>query len=90
MHKFTIAWASVLGFFIVISLPKLLRAIRKGRAFNDTLGIKEDWNRNHYSSLAGGQRAGVRGGKWEALSDKASSWLYWSLPGLELNLAQRM
>lgn len=85
-HNFTIAWTAVLAFFVVISLPKLVRAIRRGRAFKDTLGITESWN--SYALLAGERRPGTRGGKLEAVSDKVFSWFYWSIPGLELNLGQ--
>jgi ferric-chelate reductase len=42
--KFSIIWASALGFFLLLSIPRIVRAVRTGRGqydFRNWVGIKE-------------------------------------------------
>jgi hypothetical protein len=92
-RKFTIIWASVLAFSIVISLPLLVRALRRGTALKGLLGISEVWYRNPQyrgikpsTSVKRGQSQGPR--KIEAALNRVVSPLWWRIPGLSLNVGQ--
>ncbi|KAH6917786.1 ferric reductase-like transmembrane component/FAD binding protein [Coprinopsis sp. MPI-PUGE-AT-0042] len=91
--NFSIIWCSVLGLSLLISLPSLARAIRQGRAFRGLFGVSESWDGNQYHGVASGdsKRRGLppaKSRKIEALLNKTASVLWWSLPGLEVNLGQ--
>lgn len=42
--KFSIVWASVAGFFILIAFPTFIRFLRKGRIIDAFTGVREDAN----------------------------------------------
>ncbi|RXW14546.1 hypothetical protein EST38_g11309 [Candolleomyces aberdarensis] len=90
-RKFTIIWTSGLAFFIVISLPLLVRALRSGTALKGLLGISELWYPQYRAiepsiSVKRGQSQGPR--KIEAALNRVVSPLWWCIPGLSLNIGQ--
>ncbi|TFK26125.1 ferric reductase-like transmembrane component/FAD binding protein [Coprinopsis marcescibilis] len=90
--NFTIIWTSVLAFFVLISLPHLIRSIRNGRAFKGVFGVSESWGEPRYQALSSGSNETISKGSnkrpVDAFVDKFLSICWWSLPGLELTLGQ--
>ncbi|KAI0071226.1 hypothetical protein K474DRAFT_1652757 [Panus rudis PR-1116 ss-1] len=91
-RRFTIIWTSVLGLVVVLSLPRLVRAIRAGRAFVGLFGI---WGGSGYVPIRDERTDGhgerrVRRGRSGLVSvtEKLAASFGWTLPGLELTLAQ--
>lgn len=89
-RKFTIIWASFLGFFILVSLPRLFTTIRNGTAFKGLLGITENWNHGQYQALLPKKHRARRVRRAEIVLDKLASLFLWCIPGFELNLGQGM
>ncbi|KAF6745042.1 ferric reductase-like transmembrane component/FAD binding protein [Ephemerocybe angulata] len=87
-HKFTIAWASILGFFLLISFPRLYASTRSGIAFKGFFGISESWDAKQYHALSVSRKTARKGGRIEAILNKASSMLWWTLPGAGVNVGQ--
>jgi hypothetical protein len=90
-NNFTIIYCSVLALSLAISLPRLVRAIKQGRAFKGLFGVSEIWDGNNVVSSGDSKRRGLPSAKnrrVEAILNKTVSVLWWSLPGLELNLGQ--
>ena len=56
-HKFSMIWPSVLAFFILLSLPHLIRSIRNGRAYTTLPGISERLNDKGNYTVAGTDRS---------------------------------
>ena len=50
-RKFTIIWPTVLGFFVLLSLPHLMRSIRDGHAYLTIFRILEDYTRGDYAAI---------------------------------------
>ncbi|KIM36216.1 hypothetical protein M413DRAFT_449274 [Hebeloma cylindrosporum] len=93
-RKFSIIWPSVLGFFVLLSLPHLIRSIRNGQAYSTIFGIWEDYTgRGDYATIAQPmleptrKRTGVLC-RIERIIEKFGSLFYWTLPGLGLNAGQ--
>lgn len=95
-RKFSIIWPSVLAFFVLLSLPRVIRAIKKRRAFTGVFGVWEDLGGGSstrvYESLGDTPVAGGRKKRWDSGVERflsvVGSVAYWSLPGLGLNAAQ--
>ncbi|KJA24762.1 hypothetical protein HYPSUDRAFT_135732 [Hypholoma sublateritium FD-334 SS-4] len=92
-RKFSIIWPSVLAFFVLISLPHLVRSIRNGRAYTTILGVSEDLGAQAYE-LAGDVKGVYRMRRRGALR-AVENWIavaggvfWWMLPGLGLNAGQ--
>src|SRR6266567_3457112 len=90
-RKFSIIWPTVLGFFILLSLPHLFRSIRNGRAYSTLFGISEDYTGRDYSALVQPMREMERKRtsmlcSVEKVIEKFVSLFYWTLPGLGLNV----
>ena len=93
-RKFTIIWPTVLGFFVLLSLPHLIRSIRNGQAYSTLFGILEDYTGRDYSALVQPMRETERKRtsvlcRIEKVIEKFGSLFYWTLPGLGLNAGQR-
>jgi ferric-chelate reductase len=93
-RKFTIIWPTVLGFFVLLSLPHLIRSIRNGHAYSTIWGIWEDYTRPDYMAIVRPMLEGERKRtsvlyRTENFIGKFGSLFYWTLPGLGLNAGQR-
>jgi len=93
-HKFSIIWPTVLGFFVLLSVPHLVRSIRNGR-YPTSFGIWEDFTgQGEYAAIAQPmleperKRTGVLC-RMESVIGKFGALFYWTLPGLGLNAGQR-
>lgn len=78
----------MVGFFILVSLPKVYRALRSGLAFKDARGLLEKWNQAPYQALSSRKSKPRRPNRVGALVDKLSCWIWFSLPVLGLNVGQ--
>ncbi|KIK09642.1 hypothetical protein K443DRAFT_392442 [Laccaria amethystina LaAM-08-1] len=92
-RKFSIIWPSVLAFFVLASLPRVIRAIKKRRAFTGVFGVWEDLDGGStrvYESVGDTPAGGRRKKRWrvENFLSAVGSVAYWSIPGLGLNAAQ--
>lgn len=94
-HKFTIIWPTVLSFFVLLSLPHLIRSIRNGQAYSTIFGIWEDYARRGYATIVQPMHETERKrttsllGGVENLVKRFGSLFYWTLPGFGLNAGQR-
>ena len=93
-RKFSIVWPTVLGFFVLLSVPHLVRSIRNGR-HPTPFGIWEDCTgQGDYAAIvqpmlkAERKRTGVLC-RMESVIGKFGALFYWTLPGLGLNAGQR-
>ncbi|PPQ75014.1 hypothetical protein CVT24_010398, partial [Panaeolus cyanescens] len=96
--KFSTIWTAVAAFFIVRSIPYLIRSIRNGRAWVSFWGIKED--AELYEPLVVSEMTKVGGkanvsvsdgglfGRLEAFCQRWWSVFYWTIPGIDLNAGQ--
>ncbi|KAM6491232.1 Ferric reductase like transmembrane component domain containing protein [Amanita muscaria] len=97
--RFTIAWTSLLGLFVVFALPRVIRRLRTGTFFIDVTGLKGDYGgRGTYERV--GEEKGVKTkskpkttrGRFESaknvMDNIFGSMVYWSLPRVELNAGQ--
>jgi hypothetical protein len=94
-RKFSIIWPSVLAFFVLASLPRVIRAIKKRRAFTGVFGVWEDLDGGStrvYESVGDTPAGGRRKKRWrvENFLSAVGSVAYWSIPGLGLNVAQSL
>ncbi|KAF8889553.1 ferric reductase like transmembrane component-domain-containing protein [Gymnopilus junonius] len=96
-RKFSTIWPPVLGFFILLSLPHLVRSIRNGRAYSTLLGISEDLSGVDYTAVTvpSAKKAGNKRRTSQSLVRRTEnvlgtlgSFFYWTLPGLGLNAGQ--
>ncbi|KAF8956845.1 ferric reductase like transmembrane component-domain-containing protein [Flammula alnicola] len=96
-RKFSIVWSSALAFFVVLSLPYLVRSIRNGRAYSTLFGISEGLTGKEYAAIsvsANGtsrRRSTVSPGlarQAEKVMGIFGSIFYWMLPGIGLNAGQ--
>ncbi|KAJ3488444.1 hypothetical protein NLJ89_g11617 [Agrocybe chaxingu] len=94
-RKFSTIWPAVAGLFVLLALPHLVRSIRSGRAFSSVWGVTEEFGHARYEAVGTSKsRAMRRGGrgsalrKVEAALSRIGAWLYWTLPGIGLNLGQ--
>ncbi|KDR79548.1 hypothetical protein GALMADRAFT_265940 [Galerina marginata CBS 339.88] len=93
-RRFSIIWASVLGFFIFLALPRLIRSFRNGRAYSTLLGVSEDLTGKDYTAirpLEGTARIKRDSSIFRNAGHTIgifSSIFYWTLPGLGLNAGQ--
>jgi len=88
-RKFTIIWTSVLAFFVLISLPHLVRSIRRGRGFTGLFGISEDWIRKPYAPVQEDKPPQRRETKWwEKALGRVLSMVLWTIPGTGANLGR--
>ena len=98
-RKFSIIWPSFLAFFVLLSIPHLIRSIRNGRAYNTIPGILERLNDGNDSSTAD---SGVSSSEspvskknhrlvtsLQNLCGAIGSVFFWTLPGFNLNAGQR-
>ena len=98
-RKFSIIWPSFLAFFVVLSLPHLIRSIRNGRAYNTLPGILEKLNGKKDYRVAGpsssltGSRVFKKNHCWVSslrnFRSAIASVFYWTIPGFNLNAGQR-
>lgn len=94
-RKFSIIWPSVLAFFVLLSLPHLVRSIRNGRAYSTFFGISEDLSGHEYLSVSRSspEKPIQRNNPSllqvvEKLLGLLGSVFYWTLPGFGLNAGQ--
>ncbi|KAF9553360.1 hypothetical protein CPC08DRAFT_697815 [Agrocybe pediades] len=96
-RKFSIIWPSVLAFFILLSLPNLLRSLRNGRAYSTLLGISEDIGGREYDAVLLLDRSEAKRPLakrafslrlLENFVGRLGSIFYWTLPGIGLNAGQ--
>lgn len=88
-RKFSIIWASLAGFAIIVSIPHLLRSFRRGRAFKGFFGVSEQLARKYYYPVISEEKIPQRSDRRAAgLFRSLGSVTLWSLPGLELNMGQ--
>jgi hypothetical protein len=93
-RKFSIVWSTSLGFFVLLSLPHLIRSTRNSQAYTTLFGISEDITGRNYSVLVQPMRETERRrnsmlSSAEKVVEKFGSLFYWTLPGLGLNAGQR-
>ncbi|KAF9034815.1 iron reductase [Panaeolus papilionaceus] len=96
--KFSSIWSAMAAFFIIRSIPYLVRSIRNGRAWVSFWGIKED--AEPYEPLVISEMAKPGGktgtsisqlgllGRLEAFCQRWWSVFYWTIPGIDLNAGQ--
>jgi hypothetical protein len=77
-----------MAFGVLISLPYLLRSIRRGQAFTGILGISEIWAKKPYVPLRERQ-VQVKKGRWNSVTRVLFSTFFWTIPRSEVNLGQR-
>ncbi|KAF9476564.1 iron reductase [Pholiota conissans] len=92
-RKFSIVWASVLAFFVVLSLPHLVRSLRNGRAYSSAAGITEDLSGKSYdlANDVRGMHRVRRQSLWrkvENVLNIAGGLFWWMVPGLGLMLGE--
>lgn len=95
--KFTIAWASVLGFFVLRSSPRVVQAVKRGRGSyspNSWLGIKEETFCRHDTdgSLTRGaskiDQLLVFQSFWKGTFGRLNGSLHLVIPSINLDLGQ--
>ncbi|CAA7261337.1 unnamed protein product [Cyclocybe aegerita] len=95
-RKFSTIWPAVAGLFVLLALPHLVRSVRSGRAFASVWGVTEEFGHAGYEAVGASKRRPTRrrGGRGSALRrveatlSRMGAWLYWTLPGIGLNLGQ--
>lgn len=91
-RKFSVIWLSLLAFFVIISLPHLIRSIGNGRAYSTLLGISEHWNNKKDHRVRSPSRIPKKNCRWvSSLQNSCAvigSIFYFTLPGLGLNAGQ--
>ncbi|KAI0049071.1 iron reductase [Auriscalpium vulgare] len=89
-HKFTAIYASIIGAAIVLSLPRLVRAMKARREFTGLLGVWEDVSgQRRYVSMGDGKKVPERRRKVMAgWINMVTSVLLWSPLGVGLTLGQ--
>ncbi|TFK50651.1 iron reductase [Heliocybe sulcata] len=91
-RKFSIIWASFIGFAILLALPRFLRAVRRGRAFDTLFGIWEDWSgKGFYKGVPIKDLEPRQDRKWRVSSGivrTVISTLLWTIPKSEISLGQ--
>ncbi|KAI8992723.1 iron reductase [Trametes punicea] len=91
-RKFSIIWASGIGIAVLFSLPAVVRALRRGRLLRPWLsGVYEDAKRRNYAPAAAIHEDVVppkSKRRVYGLLETLRSATLWSLPGVELDLAQ--
>lgn len=78
----------MLAAIVVASIPKLYRAIRSGSTLKSITGITESWDSKEQQISTPRQTRGRKLLRLESLFDRISSTLFWSIPGIELDLGQ--
>ncbi|KZS95926.1 iron reductase [Sistotremastrum niveocremeum HHB9708] len=90
---FTVAWTGLVAVLAAFSAPYLYRSIRSGRAWQG-LGIWEDLYGKYYQPVNTVDEKGFPNHRRKSLSSsigtaaKLRSFLFWTLPGLSLDLGQ--
>ncbi|KAJ2971662.1 hypothetical protein NUW54_g12455 [Trametes sanguinea] len=92
-RKFSIIWAAGIAIAVLLSLPSVLLALRRGRLFRSWLvGVSEAPNKRNYAPAAGDINEDVAPKKAKrrvcGVLETVWSATYWSLPGIELDLGQ--
>ncbi|KAF8170760.1 hypothetical protein BJ912DRAFT_1083580 [Pholiota molesta] len=92
-RRFSIIWASVLAFFIVLSLPHLVRSLRNGRLFQGTSWLSEDLTGRTYDladDVRGMHRVRRQGvvRRVENVLGVAGGVFWWMVPGLGMSVGQ--
>ncbi|KIM37682.1 hypothetical protein M413DRAFT_448216 [Hebeloma cylindrosporum] len=92
-RKFTIIWPTVLAFFVLLSLPRIVRSVRNGQAYSTLFGVLDDYAGRDYAAIVQPMRATERKRtsflcRIENVVEQFGSVFYWSLPGLGLNAGQ--
>lgn len=94
-RKFSIIWASVAGAAILLSLPRLVRSIRKGYTWAGVTGITEDLSGKAYEPLSYEDTKLPETNRKKGRYDRANgligilrSLFMWSAPHLGLDLGQ--
>jgi ferric-chelate reductase len=99
-RKFSTIWPSFLAFFVLLSLPHLIRSIQNRRAYITIPGISERLNdRNDPSLVDSGVSSGSGSRVFknnhrlvtslQNLCGAIGSVFYWTLPGFNLSVGQR-
>lgn len=89
-RKFTIIWCSAVGVVAIASLPKLARSVRNGRSLKGFFGISEDLQKGGYISVARQDKlpSPLSNNRFTRIWCSITSVRYWTLPYIELNVAQ--
>ncbi|CAL1697507.1 unnamed protein product [Somion occarium] len=88
-RKFSAVWAVAVGIAILASLPHLVRAIRRGRAFTGFFGVSEDHSGKKYVPIRVEEKLPAQRMKRVAgVLYTLVSFLRWTIPGVELNFGQ--
>jgi len=88
-RKFTIAWTSVVAAGIVVSLPRLYRSVKQGRAFTGMFGVVELWKETPYI-LAEERQLREHRTPWRlGVNLKRGKAVFsWTLPGFDISVGQ--
>ncbi|KAF8147881.1 ferric reductase like transmembrane component-domain-containing protein [Crassisporium funariophilum] len=92
-RTFSIIWPSTLAFFVLLSLPHLVRSIRNGRAYSTLFGISEDLNDYTPITPVKARRRKERNTvSWVRKAENClgifGGLFNWTIPGLGLNAGQ--
>ncbi|PCH42801.1 iron reductase [Wolfiporia cocos MD-104 SS10] len=87
-RKFSIIWASILGGFVVLFLPRLVHSLKNGRLFRGLLGISEGNSKNYTSVESTGDSPKRHRRRFTSVFETFWSVFWWSLPLVELSLGQ--
>ncbi|OSC98326.1 iron reductase [Trametes coccinea BRFM310] len=92
-RKFSIIWAAGIAVAVLLALPSVLLALRRGRLFRSWLvGVSENPSKRNYAPAAGDIAEDVVPKKAKrrvcGLLETVWSATFWSLPGIELDLGQ--
>lgn len=88
-RKFTITWTSVVVAGIFVSLPRLYRFVKQGRAFIGTFGVTESWKDTSYV-LAEERQLQKRRTPWKPVINARRAWavLSWTFSGFDISVGQ--
>ena len=97
-RKFSITWAAVAGAAILVSLPTLIRSVRKGYTWAGVTGITEDLSGKAYDPISSDdskngktpvtKRAKVPFERLHGFIGVLKSFSMWSIPQVGLDMGQ--
>ncbi|TDL19804.1 hypothetical protein BD410DRAFT_773506 [Rickenella mellea] len=92
-RKFTIIWASALGFSVLFALPRFIKSVRNGSVWNDVTGVLEnDAKERGYEPIV--QRVTEENGQFGSvrminrIRHRLSSLTLWTIPYVGLDAGQ--
>ena len=90
-RRFSAIWATFAAVAILVSLPHFVRSLKQGRSLRGLFGVSESIAAQRYATIGDAEvKPRTRRRIVSGIIDTASSFFWWSLPGIGLTLGQSL